>query len=139
MILNRDTHNDGHANINLVQQWSVIEPPMYNIDINGDDIADINILIDVEIGKGKYEEMVVFNQAKFITTTSDGVLGWIRSDYDYATGMMKSDFEVSQDYPYYVVAKTTGALIPNTTTPPLLLQLDKHINGKILNTDSDND
>jgi hypothetical protein len=51
MILNKDIHNDGHANFSLAvynQQF-----PEYNIDVDGDDIVDLNIVITpYSIGRG---------------------------------------------------------------------------------------
>jgi hypothetical protein len=102
MILNHDIDNNGMADLNLTSAGG--SRPAYNIDVNGDKKADLNIVIDqyfIETG-----DPLVFNQAKAITTTSDGFLGWVRPDFDYVAGMTKADFEVSPEYPYYIIAKT---------------------------------
>jgi hypothetical protein len=102
MSLNQDLNGDGHADFNLT--YSHNQYPNHNIDVNGDGKADLNIILPASIGRGG--SPVVYNQAKAITTTSDGFLGWVRPDVDYVAGKMKADFEVSPEYPYYIIAKT---------------------------------
>jgi hypothetical protein len=136
ILLNQDREGDGHADLNLTLNNSTI--PEYNIDVNGDGKADLNIIIS-PYSIGRSGSLVVYNQAKAITTTSDGFLGWIRPDRDYVAGMTKADFEVSSEYPYYVIAKTSGALIPTTDTPPLILELNKKVNEIVLNQDTNAD
>jgi hypothetical protein len=133
MVLNQDVDGDGHADLNLTSNSS--ERPSYNIDVDGDGKADLNIILYPIGGTAA----VVYNQAKAVTTTSDGFLGWVRPDFDYVAGMTKSDFIVSPDYPHYVVAKTEGALVPGTGTPPNILELNKEVNETIINKDTNGD
>jgi hypothetical protein len=132
IVLNHDVDDDGRADINLTYNWRT--SPEYNIDVNGDGKADLNIILNGAIGKNPVDP-IVFNQAKAVTTTSDGFLGWVRPDFDYVAGMTKADFIVSPDYPHYVVAKTEGALVPGTGAAPTIVELNKKVGNHIINVD----
>jgi hypothetical protein len=123
MTLNKDIDGDGHADINLTYNNS--GHPDYNIDTNGDNIADLKIVI--------HEDYLVssifqtFNSANTLTST-DGTnifIGWIPQNFMAANGMNSTDYKVGPS-PYYMIAKTNGALVDRLDgkSPTILILTD---------------
>jgi hypothetical protein len=54
--------------------------------------------------------------------------------------LKKEDFKISDTYPYYVEPiSRTDAIALNARRSPIILELNKQVNGKILNIDTNND
>jgi uncharacterized repeat protein (TIGR02543 family) len=153
MVLNQDLDNDGHADLNLTVAGGtpIANRPVYNIDVNGDNVADLNILVypltvGRETGRIDGTQMgLAFNRATAATSTDGNnvFLGWIPSDKSVASGMGKDDFKVDENYPHYLIPITNGALVEATNaTPPNILEFNKEYgeNGEYtLNIDTNGD
>jgi hypothetical protein len=55
--------------------------------------------------------------------------------------LKKEDFKISDTYPYYVepISRTDAIAIGDTAPSPVILELNKQVNGKMLNRDTNND
>ena len=117
IILRQDVDGDGRADINL-QSTNLL--PNQNIDVNGDNVADINIIVFPE-----HRNTPIFNAGTAITI-SDGFAGWIPANMSLGAGTWtKADFRVSPNYPYYLEAVTPGALVMNANPAPVILTITK--------------
>jgi hypothetical protein len=87
-----------------------------------------------------------FNQVKPLYETNAAgsnlstFIGFIPYQYDAGKNLLKSDFKISENYPYYVEPiSRMDALIENTYAPSLILELNKQTTNGILNIDGNDD